>query len=200
MESAWTTPSLEGRHVRLEPMRAEHAAALRIAASDGELWTLRYTGVPGPTPGEAERYVDAALATRDTGNALPFVVIDAQGDVVGTTRFYDIDRSVPRVRLGHTWYAKRVQRTALNTEAKLLLIEHAFSQWHCEAVVLETSHENLQSQTAIARLGAKLDGVLRADKRHRDGSLRDTFIYSILAAEWPALRHRLDARLQEHAA
>ena len=194
----WTTPTLIGRHVRLEPLRMDHADALRAAAADGALWTLRYTSVPGPDAGEAETYVDAALTARDAGQALPFAVFDASDALIGTTRFYDIDRSVPRVKLGYTWYAQRVQRTALNTEAKLLLIDHAFAQWHCEALVLETSHENLRSQTAIARLGAKRDGVLRAQMRHRDGSLRDTVVFSMLAAEWPALRRGLEFKLEKH--
>ena len=155
--------------------------------------------MPGPKAGEAEAYIATALAARDAGNALPFVVRNAGGEIVGSTRFYDIDRNVPRVKLGYTWYAQRMQRTGLNTEAKLRLIEHAFAQWHCEAVVLETSHENLRSQAAIARLGAKLDGVLRAHMRHRDGALRDTFVFSILAAEWPALRDRLEQTLMSHS-
>ncbi len=195
----WTTPTLIGRHVRLEPLRMDHADALRGAAADGALWTLRYTSVPGPEADETERYIETALAARDAGQALPFAVFNASGVLVGTTRYYDIDRSVPRVKLGYTWYAQRVQRTALNTEAKLLLIDHAFAQWCCEALALETSHENLRSQAAIARLGAKRDGVLRAHMRHRDGSLRDTVVFSILAAEWPALRRGLEMKLERHA-
>lgn len=195
MNDPFATPTLAGRHVRLEPLLAEHAGALRTAAADGALWTLRYTSVPGLAPGEAESYIATALQQRDAGQSLPFVVKDAAGDVVGSTRFYDIDRGVPRVKLGYTWYAQRVQRSGLNTEAKLLLIDHAFARWRCEAVVLETSHENLRSQTAIARLGAKRDGTLRAHMRHRDGTLRDTVVFSILAAEWPALRDNLESRL-----
>jgi N-acetyltransferase len=196
----WSTPTLIGRHVRLEPLRVEHADALRTAAADGELWSLRYTSVPGHAPGEVERYIDTALAARDAGLSLPFAVLDASGDVVGSTRFYEIDHSVPRVKLGYTWYAQRVQRSGLNTDAKRLLIDHAFAQWHCEAVVLETSHENTRSQAAIARIGAKRDGVLRAHMRHRDGTLRDTVVFSILAREWPELRHGLEQKLQEYAA
>lgn len=199
MNDAWSAPTLIGRHVRLEPLSTDHADALRAAAADGALWTLRYTSVPGPEAGEAERYIDIALAARDAGLGLPFAVRDASGDIVGSTRFYDIDREVPQVKLGYTWYAQRVQRTGLNTEAKLLLIEHAFAQWQCESVVLETSHENLRSQAAILRLGAKRDGVLRANMRHRDGTLRDTHVFSILRQEWSELRHGLERRLQEHA-
>jgi len=189
---------LHGRHVSLSPLDATHADGLRAAASDGELWTLRYTSVPGPAPGEADAYIAEALAQRDTGRALPFVVRDAAGDIVGSTRFYDIDRSVPRLKLGYTWYATRVQRTALNTEAKLLLIGHAFDALGCEAVVLETSHENLRSQAAILRLGARRDGVLRAHMRHRDGTLRDTHVFSILRHEWPALAGTLRRKLETH--
>lgn len=198
MRDVWTTPTLTGRHVRLAPLQAAQADALRRAAADGELWTLRYTSVPGPQPGDAEAYIDAALAQRDAGTALPFAVFDADGDLVGSTRFYDIDRSVPRVKLGYTWYARRAQRTGLNTEAKLLLIGHAFERWECASVTLETSHENLRSQAAILRLGAKRDGVLRAHMRHRDGTLRDTHLFSILRDEWPAiadaLRRKLDSK------
>lgn len=194
----WETPVLQGHHVSLSPLDATHADGLRAAAADGELWTLRYTSVPGPAPGEADAYVAEALAQRDTGRALPFVVRDAAGDIVGSTRFYDIDRSVPRVKLGYTWYATRVQRTALNTEAKLLLIGHAFDALGCEAVVLETSHENLRSQAAILRLGARRDGVLRAHMRHRDGTLRDTHVFSILRHEWPALADTLRRKLETH--
>ena len=190
---------LHGRHVALSPLDATHADGLRAAAADGELWTLRYTSVPGPGEGEAEAYIATAMAQRDEGRMLPFVVRDAAGDIVGSTRFYDIDRSVPRLKLGYTWYASRVQRTALNTEAKLLLIGHAFDALGCEAVVLETSHENLRSQAAILRLGARRDGVLRAHMRHRDGTLRDTHVFSILRHEWPALADALRRKLESHA-
>ena len=167
MRDVWTTPTLTGRHVRLAPLQAAQADALRVAASDGELWTLRYTSVPGPQPGDAETYIDAALAQRDAGTALPFAVFDADGDIVGSTRFYDIDRSVPRVKLGYTWYARRAQRTGLNTEAKLLLIGHAFERWACASVTLETSHENLRSQAAILRLGAQRE--CQPDRKGKSG-------------------------------
>lgn len=198
--SAWSPPTLRGRHVRLDALRADHADAFRKAAADGELWTLRYTSVPGPQSGEAEAYIAAALAQRDAGVAWPFAVLDAEGVVVGSTRYYDVDRGVPRVKIGYTWYASRAQRTALNTEAKLLLLAHAFDAMGCESVTFETSHENLRSQAAIERLGAKRDGTLRAHMRHRDGSLRDTVVYSILRAEWPKLRARLEEKLGGAAA
>jgi RimJ/RimL family protein N-acetyltransferase len=195
----WTTPTLQGRHVRLLPLAEAHADGLRAAAADGALWSLRHTSVPGPVAGEAEAYIAAALAWRDAGDALPFAVFDAAGEPVGSTRFYDIDRGVPRLKLGYTWYAARVQRTALNTEAKLLLLGHAFEVFGCESVTLETSHENLRSQAAILRLGAKRDGILRAHMRHRDGSLRDTHVFSILRAEWPAIAEALRTKMEMHA-
>ena len=189
---------LTGRHVRLVPLSLAHADALRDAAADGELWGLLFTSVPGLAPGEMERYIETALAQRDAGVSLPFAVLDAGGDVVGCTRYYDVDGSVPRVKIGYTWYAARAQRSALNTEAKRLLLDHAFDALRCASVTFETSHLNLRSQAAIERLGAQCDGVLRAHMRHRDGSLRDTVVYSILSAEWPALRARLSARLAAH--
>jgi N-acetyltransferase len=195
MHDVWNTPALSGRHVRLVPLETAHADALRSAAADGELWDLRYTSVPGPQAGEVEAYIETALRLREAGTAVPFAVFDGNGDIVGSTRFYEIDRSVPRVKLGYTWYAARAQRTGLNTEAKLLLFGHAFEQWRCESVTLETSHENVRSQAAILRLGAKRDGVLRAHMRHRDGTLRDTHVFSILHGEWPAIADALRARL-----
>ncbi|HZX81296.1 MAG TPA: GNAT family protein [Lysobacter sp.] len=186
---------LQGRHVTLLPLQAHHAAALASAAADGELWTLRFTGVPAP--GEEAAYVTAALAARDRGKAMPFVVLDPAGEVIGSTRFYAIDRAVPTLSLGYTWYATRAQRTAVNTDAKRLLLGHAFDVLGCESVVLETSHLNTRSQAAIERLGAKRDGILRAHMRHRDGSLRDTYRYSILRSEWPAIERRLRERLEK---
>lgn len=193
----WMTPTLTGRHVQLLPLERSHAQGLARAAADGELWSLVYTSVPAP--GTESAYIDAALALRDSGDSMPFAVLDAEGDVVGSTRYYMIDRSVPRLHIGYTWYASRVQRTALNTETKRLLLGHAFDALGCEAVVFETSHLNLRSQAAIQRLGARPEGVLRAHMRHRDGSLRDTHSYSIVRAEWPEVRARLDARLEQPA-
>ncbi len=196
MTATWFAPMLGGRHVRLAPLCADHADALRAAAADGALWTLRFTSVPGPEAGEAEAYIAAALAQRDAGHALPFAVFDAAGDLVGSTRYYDIDCGVPRLKIGYTWYAARVQRTALNSEAKLLLLSHAFDTLGCESVTFETSHENLRSQAAILRLGAQRDGILRAHMRHRDGTLRDTHVFSILRAEWPTVAANLRAKLE----
>jgi RimJ/RimL family protein N-acetyltransferase len=196
---AWQTPTLAGRHVQLAPLEAAHADALRAAAADGALWTIPYTSVPGPEAGAMEAYIAMAHAQREAGVSLPFVVQDAAGRVVGATRYYDLDAAVPRLKIGYTWYAASAQRTGLNTEAKRLLLGHAFEALGCACVALETSHLNLRSQAAIARLGAHRDGVLRAHQRHKDGSLRDTVVFSILAEEWPAVRGRLDGLLQEHA-
>ena len=160
----WTTPILIGRYVRLEPLRMDHADALRAAAADGALWTLRYTGVPEPDAGEAETYIDAALAARDAGQALPFAVFDASDLLIGTTRFYEVDRDVPRVKLGYTRYAQRVQRTALNTEAKLLLIEHAFADGHCPSwrqARWRAARTDAPSRRQLARHGGVFDSFRR---------------------------------------
>ena len=190
----WRTPMLQGRHVTLLPLQAHHAADLARAAADGELWTLVYTSVPAPD--EEGDYVRRALEARDRAESMPFVVLDAAGEVVGTTRYYAIDRSVPTLHIGYTWYAARMQRTALNTEAKRMLLAHAFEVLGCASVSFETSHLNTRSQAAIERLGAKRDGILRAHMRHRDGSLRDTYRYSIVRDEWPAVDARLRDRLE----
>ncbi len=193
--SPWASvPTLAGTSVRLDPLTAAHAPLLAVAAADGELWNLVCTTVPSPA--EAAAYVAHALAARDRGDALPFAVVDATGRTVGTTRFYNLDPDVPRLTIGYTWYAASVQRTSVNTGAKRLLLAHAFEALGCEAVAFETSHLNLRSQAAIERFGARRDGILRSHMRHRDGSLRDTCVYSILRGEWPAVRDRLDARLE----
>jgi RimJ/RimL family protein N-acetyltransferase len=199
-DTAWSAvPTLSNRDVRLAPLQAAHADALRAAAADGELWRLHYTSVPGPQAGEAETYIATALAQRDAGLAWPFAVFDASGALVGSTRYYDIDRTVPKLKIGYTWYAVRAQRTGVNTEAKRLLLAYAFQRLGCASVFFETSHLNLRSQAAIARLGAQRDGVLRGHMRHRDGSLRDTVVFSILAEEWSRIDIALAAKLARHA-
>ena len=189
---------LRGRHVALEPLQLAHVDGLCAAAADGRLWELQYTSVP--TPDETDAYVQAALDLQAAGGCLPFVVRDAAGDIAGTTRYYDLAAGVPRLQLGYTWYARRVQRSGLNTEAKLLLLTHAFEAMGCASVGLQTSHLNLASRKAIARIGATQEGVLRNHMRHRDGSLRDTVCFSILDSEWPAAKTRLQAMLVEHDA
>jgi len=182
--------TLEGRHVRIEPLAREHEAGLKAAAADGELWRLWYTSVP--TPEKTLEWIDAALDTREKLGAMPFVVRDpATNDVVGSTRYFNVDPVHRRLEIGHTWYAKRVQRTALNSEAKLLLLTHAFEKLNCIAVEFRTSFFNFASREAIARLGAKQDGILRYHQRLPDGSFRDTVVFSIIAPEWPAVRTNL---------
>lgn len=187
---------LRGRHVSLEPLHPGHSAALGEAAADGGLWQRWYTSVPRPEA--VDDYIATALAAQAAGSVQAFAVRDASGTIVGTTRYYDIDRSVPRVSIGYTWYAQRVHRTGLNTEAKLLLLGHAFETLGCIAVAFETSWFNHASRTAIARLGAKQDGILRSHRRHADGSVRDTVVFSILDNEWPAVRMHLQSRLLAH--
>lgn len=196
--SAWATvPVLTGRHVRLEPLAAAHVDCLR-AATDEVLAACWYTSVP--TTAEVEAYVDSALKMQAQGGALVFAVLDGDGAVAGSTRFYDLDPATPRLQIGYTWYARRVQRTGLNTEAKRLLLAHAFDTLGCAAVGFQTSWFNYASRTAIERLGAKCDGVIRNHLRHADGSLRDTVTYSIIDSEWPAVRRHLESRLARHEA
>ncbi|MQP77722.1 GNAT family N-acetyltransferase [Stenotrophomonas sp. MYb238] len=192
-----TVPDLRGAHVALEPLRLEHVPALRGALGEGELSRLWYANVPAPDA--VERYVAAALDAQARGDALPFVVRDAGGEVVGCTRYYALDAGMPRLNIGYTWYHRRVQRTGLNTEAKLLLLRHAFEAMSCIAIGFETSWFNHASRAAIARLGAKQDGVLRNHKRHADGTPRDTVVFSILDSEWPAVRSHLQSLLDSHS-
>lgn len=193
MQPITTPPALIGEHVQLLPLTRAHAPDLVRAASDGELWNLRVTSVP-----DADRvaaYVQRALGEQAEGRALAYVVLDASGEVVGSTRCCHIDWSLPRLEIGYTWYAQRVQRTALNTEAKLMLLQQAFERFGCVAVELRTHAQNLRSRAAIERLGAKQDGILRRHMRMPDGHLRDTVVYSILDSEWPAVRANLLRRL-----
>ena len=184
--------SLSGHGVRLEPLQREHVAALQDAVDDGDIGAIDYVNVPGRDGIPA--WVDHALAMRDAGRELPFAIV-AGDRVVGSTRFYDIDLSVPTLAIGYTFHAASVWRSHVNTANKRLMLGHAFDALGAQSVYFHTSHRNLRSRAAIERLGATLDGVLRAHKRHQDGSLRDTFTYSITAPEWPAIRARLDARL-----
>jgi RimJ/RimL family protein N-acetyltransferase len=187
----WLQPViLTGTHATLEPLSREHDAGIRRAASDGDLWKLWYTSVPSPE-GTA-KWFDIAFDMRDRLGALPFAVRDsASGDVVGSTRYFNVDAANRRLEIGHTWYAKRVQRTAVNTECKLLLLTHAFETLGCIAVEFRTHWFNHASRTAIARLGAKQDGVLRNHQLMPDGSRRDTVVFSIIDAEWAAVKRHL---------
>lgn len=191
----WIQPlTLSGQHVSLSPLLAEHAPALGLAAEDGALWRMFYTSVP--TPATAADYVQTALQQQASGWAVPFVVRDASGDVVGTTRYCNIDSGNRRVEIGWTWYAQRVQRTALNTEAKLLLLTHAFEVLAAGAVELRTSFMNHRSRAAIARLGAKQDGILRNHMLMPGGGYRDTVVFSIIATEWLAVKRNLQYLLE----
>lgn len=195
MTETWPAPiRLAGTHATLEPLTREHLAGVIDAVRDGELWNLWYTHIPPPERMAAE--IDRRLQLRERGSMLPFAVLDSNGALCGMTSYMNIDAANKRVEIGSTWYAKRVQRTALNTECKFLLLEHAFATLDCIAVEFRTHHANLQSQRAIERLGAQRDGILRSHQRLADGSLRDTYVYSIVAAEWPAIKNRLLAYLQ----
>ncbi|HEX7011640.1 MAG TPA: GNAT family protein [Steroidobacteraceae bacterium] len=190
---------LERSGIRLEPLAPEHLEGLIEAASDGKLWNLWYTGVPWPE--EAERWLSAALAGQEQGHMLPWAVRDvASGRIVGTTRYHDIVAVIDRVEIGYTWYAKSWQRTRVNTTCKLMLLEHAFETLGCKVVGLRTDRFNLVSQRAIEALGAKKDGVLRHHQARKDGSARDTVMYSILSHEWPDVRRNLEGRLARHSA
>lgn len=194
---AWQqVPVLTGRHARLEPMSREHVDGLRAALAGDTLAALWFTSVPKAD--EAASYVDAVLAAQTDGRVLPFVVLDADGRVVGSTRYYGLEADVPKLSIGYTWYAPDVQRTGVNTETKLLLLTHAFETLGCISVVFETSWFNHRSRAAIARLGAKQDGVLRNHKRHADGSPRDTVVFSIIDSEWPAVKCNLQAKLAQY--
>ncbi len=188
--------TLETPRLRLEPMTAEHVAGLEAAARDGELWKLRITSVPAP--GETAEYVAAALMGRDQGHMLPFVVRDvATGAVIGSTRYHDIVMAVERLEIGYTWYAKSRQRSHVNTTAKLLLMTHAFEELGARLVGWRTDNYNFASQRAIERLGARKDGVLRHHALRRDGTVRDTVMYSLAAGEWPEVKAHLQYQLSK---
>lgn len=192
-----TPITLEGHGVRLEPLAPSHAEALLAAATDGALWELRFTSVPGPSLGDVDDYIAAALRGQLDGLMLPWVVRElGTGSVVGSTRYHDIVAAIGRVEIGYTWYAARWQRTHINSACKLLLMTHAFETLGAEVVGLRTDILNTRSQRAIERLGARRDGVIRHHQARRDGSARDTVMYSVLAEEWPEVRARLSAALQ----
>ncbi|MRV74582.1 GNAT family N-acetyltransferase [Duganella sp. FT92W] len=185
--------TLELNGVRLEPLGLQHAAGLRAAAADGELWKLRITSVPEPH--ETDAYIQAALDMRPSRFA--FAVIDATSNtVIGTTSYHDIVPAIGRVEIGYTWYARSRQRTSVNTSCKLMLLSHAFDTLDCAVVGFRTDNFNYTSQAAIERLGAKKDGVLRHHGLRRDGTVRDTVMYSITRGEWPEVRAHLRYRLQ----
>jgi RimJ/RimL family protein N-acetyltransferase len=183
--------TLRGAHATLEPLEPAHAEDVARAATDGELWRLWYTSVPAPE--RVGEWLATALDMRDRQGALPFVVrANATGEIVGSTRYFNVDAAHRRLEIGHTWYARRAQRTAINTECKMLLLRHAFETLGCIAVEFRTHWFNHASRAAIARLGAKQDGVLRNHQLMADGSRRDTVVFSIVDGEWPAVRRHLE--------
>jgi RimJ/RimL family protein N-acetyltransferase len=193
---AWPDPvELRGQHATLLPLEPAHEADLIHAASDGELWRLWYTAVPAPGAMGAE--IARRLGLQASGSMLPFTVVNATGRIVGMTTYMHIDAVNRRVEIGSTWTAASAQRTPLNTECKLMLLRHAFESLGCIAVEFRTHRLNTQSRRAIERLGAQLDGVLRAHQVSANGSLRDTAVYSITAAEWPAVRSHLEWQLNK---
>ncbi len=184
--------------VRLEPLALEHEEGLRAAAADGALWKLRITSVPEPQ--DTRAYIETALQMRADGNRFAFAVLDdATGEVLGSTSFHDILPAVKRVEIGYTWYRKSVQRSHVNTTCKLLMLQHAFDQLGCNVVGWRTDNFNFASQRAIERLGARKDGVIRGHALRRDGTIRDTVMYSMRAGEWPESRAQLLSLLELHA-
>ena len=193
-----TPVTLEGHGVRLEPLTRGHHDELVAAARDGDLWSLWFTSVPEPD--QAHAYISAALAGQDAGHMLPWAVRElSTGAIAGSTRYHDIVPAVDRVEIGYTWYARRWQRSHVNTACKLLLLGHAFETLGCSVVGLRTDNFNFASQKAIEGLGAMKDGVIRHHQPRRDGTVRDTVMYSILATEWPDVKRHLESRLRRHA-
>jgi len=195
----WLHPVvLEGELVKLVPLEKSHKVDLAFAASDGNLWELWYTSVP--TPATTDAYINTALLELGEGKSLPFTVVDKRTNaVVGTTRYMNVDAANKRLEIGHTWYAKRVQRTGLNTECKYLLLKHAFETLKCIAVEFRTNFHNHPSRNAILRLGAKQDGILRNHKVDANGNLRDTVVFSILDNEWRTVKTSLEFRMKQGA-
>jgi RimJ/RimL family protein N-acetyltransferase len=189
--------TLKDRGVRLEPLSPEHHDELVGAASDGKLWELWFTSVPAPA--QTRAYIESAQSGQRAGHMLPWAVREqSSGKIVGCTRFHDIVTSIDRVEIGYTWYSKSRQRTGINTICKLLLLQHAFETVGCKLVGWRTDNFNFRSQRAIEALGAKKDGVLRHHHARRDGTVRDTVMYSMSAAEWPDAKRHLELRLARH--
>ena len=188
---------LEGHGIRLEPLTAAHHDLIAGAASDGRLWELWFTAVPAPD--KVQAYIADALQGQRDGHMLPWIVRDAaSGAAIGSTRYHDIMKAIDRVEIGYTWYGASRQRTHVNTSCKLLLLGHAFDTLGCKVVGLRTDNFNFRSQKAIEALGAKKDGVIRHHAARRDGSVRDSVMYSILASEWPDVKRHLGLRLRRH--
>ena len=190
---------LEGHGIRLEPLEQAHLAGIEAAAADGRLWELFFTSVP--EPGQGGAYIRTALEGQEQGHMVPWAVRDkATGEIVGSTRYHDIVPVADRVEIGYTFYAQSRQRSHVNTACKLLLMTHAFEALGCRVVGLRTDHLNFRSQKAIEALGAKKDGVIRHHAPRRDGTIRDTVMYSVLAGEWPDVKRHLTLRLERNTA
>ncbi len=188
---------LEGYGVRLEPLGPEHQEGLAAAAQDGRLWELWFTSVPEPE--QTQAYIKAALAGQEAGHMLPWAVRELKSSaIVGSTRYHDIIADADRVEIGYTWYAKRCQRSHVNTACKLLLFTHGFEKLGCKVIGLRTDNFNFASQRAIEALGAKKDGVIRHHAPRRNGTVRDTVMYSVLASEWPDIKRHLELRLKKN--
>ena len=182
--------TLSARGITLVPLNASHKTEMRAATADGALWNIRVTSVPEPE--QTLKYIEDALQMRADGNRFAFAVTNtASGEVLGTTSYHDIIPAVKRVEIGYTWYAKRVQRSHVNTTCKLLMLQHAFDTLACKVVGWRTDNFNFASQAAIERLGAKKDGVIRGHAMRRDGTIRDTVMYSLRAGEWPEVKAQL---------
>jgi len=189
--------ALEGYGIRLEPLSHDHRDGLAVAAADGKLWELWFTSVPEPD--QTDSYISAALAGQVSGHMLPWAVRELMsGKIVGSTRYHDIVAEIDRVEIGYTWYGRSWQRSRVNTVCKLMLLSHAFETVGCKVVGLRTDNFNFASQRAIEALGAKKDGILRHHSIRRDGTVRDSVMYSIVAAEWPAVKRHLELRLKLH--
>jgi RimJ/RimL family protein N-acetyltransferase len=189
--------TLERNGIRLEPLAYEHHDGLSVAAADGRLWELWFTAIPEPE--QTRAYIDTALAGQKAGHMLPWAVRElSSGAIIGSTRYHDIVPAIDRVEIGYTWYGKSWQRSHVNTTCKLLLLSHAFETLGCKVVGLRTDNFNFASQRAIEALGAKKDGVIRHHLARRDGTVRDSVIYSILAGEWPDVKRHLETRLARH--
>jgi N-acetyltransferase len=195
---AWLKPvSLRGPHAQLKPLSQDHCDGLAEAVKDGELWKLWYTFIPRAE--DMRKEIDRRLGLQAAGSMLPFTVLDADGKIAGMTTYMNVDAPNRRVEIGSTWYAARVQRSAVNTQCKLLLLTHAFEKLDCIAVEFRTHFFNQASRRGIERLGAKLDGILRNHSIAPNGTLRDTVVYSIIGAEWPTVRAHLNYQLNEKA-
>jgi len=195
MKKRWIEPvTLSGSNVLLEPLSFEHLDGMIAAVKDGELWNLWYTSIPSPE--KVDEYIRIALDMRENAGAMPFAVRDRESNtMIGCTRYFNVDEINQRQEIGHTWYSESYQRTAANTESKYLLLSHAFEELNAIAVEFRTHWHNHKSRAAIARLGAKQDGVLRNHTRSADGIYRDTVVFSIINLEWPAVKQSLKFKL-----